>query len=197
MAEQTNKNDPRVLRTRQLIIDAFHSLNKEKIFKDITIGTIAQRATINRGTFYSHFTDIYDLMEYIIIDLFMNTVYKQLPVQEELTAETLRNLIISLCNYHGELSENCRRTAKAVLPLIEIKVKDILEEILSGWMTKPVDETKTVKSIQWAAVMVSHSIYSASYIWNAKGRETSAEVFTDELLCFLMPGLQAVMGKEV
>ena len=197
MTEQTNKNDPRVLRTRQLIIDAFYSLNKEKIFKDITIGAIAERATINRGTFYSHFTDIYDLMEYIIIDLFMNIVYKQLPVQEELTAETLRNLIISLCNYHGQLSENCRRTAKAVLPLIEIKVKDKLEEILSGWMIKSIGKPKIDKTIQWAAVMVSHSIYSASYIWNANGRETSVEVFADELLCFLMPELQAVIRKEI
>lgn len=196
MAEQINKNDPRAIRTRQLIIDAFNSIHREKNFKNITIGDIAERAQINRGTFYSHFADIYDIMECVIIDWFMNTVYKQLQDEEELTIETLRSLIIAVCNYHEQLGTDCRRTANGIIPLIEIKVKDKLEEMISGWISKHIEEDKMDKSIQWIAVMVSNSIYSAAYTWNSKGRKTSVEVFADEILKFLIPGLQAVMGKE-
>ncbi|MGL5256021.1 MAG: TetR/AcrR family transcriptional regulator, partial [Proteocatella sp.] len=37
----------------------------EKDFKDITVKDIAERADINRGTFYLHYKDAYDLLEKI------------------------------------------------------------------------------------------------------------------------------------
>lgn len=50
-----NQEDPRVLRTRQLIRTAFRDLLQKKGFDAITIKDIAQEATINRATFYAHF----------------------------------------------------------------------------------------------------------------------------------------------
>lgn len=47
--------DPRFLRTRKLIMEAFMELVIEKEFKSITIKDITQRATVNRATFYYHF----------------------------------------------------------------------------------------------------------------------------------------------
>jgi len=52
------------------------------------------------------------------------------------------------------------------------------------------------KSVQWAVTMVSQSIYSATYLWNATGRKTSAAVLADEILCFLMAGLKVLIEKE-
>ncbi|QDR81253.1 TetR/AcrR family transcriptional regulator [Sporomusa termitida] len=196
MAGRLKENDPRVIRTRQLIQDAFHSLSKEKKFNDITIRDITERAAINRGTFYAHFADKYALMELIIEDTFMTTVYQQLQSQEELTPEALRNLIISVCRYHEQLSTSCRRTAQAVFPLIEMKVKSQLEQMVSNWLAKRAAKPEADKSIQWAAVMVSQSIYGAAYLWNARGRKPSVTIFADEILCFLLPGLQAVIEKE-
>lgn len=197
MKMRIKENDPRVIRTRQLIQDAFNSLNKEKNFKDITIRDITERATINRTTFYAHFDDKYALMEYSVSDTFMTVVCQQLRCQDELTPETMRNLIISVCDYHEHLS-SCKRTAESILVLIEIKVKEQLEEIVSNWLVKRVivTETKTKKDVQLAAVMVSHSIYSAAHIWNAQGRKISSTALADKILCFLMAGLQALMEKE-
>ena len=60
------KTDPRVLRTRKLIMDAFIELSGKKEFKDITVKDITTEAMINRANFYYHFEDIYDLLEKVL-----------------------------------------------------------------------------------------------------------------------------------
>jgi AcrR family transcriptional regulator len=49
--------DPRVLRTRRLLKDALLSLAREKPFAEITVADVADRATVNRSTFYQHYPD--------------------------------------------------------------------------------------------------------------------------------------------
>lgn len=55
--------DPRVLRTRILIRDAFIDLLQELELEKITVNRIAERATISRVTFYLHYRDIPDMLE--------------------------------------------------------------------------------------------------------------------------------------
>ena len=57
--------DPRVRRTHKLLQDALIDLTAERGFDAITVGDIAQRATVNRATFYRHYQDKYDLLEQI------------------------------------------------------------------------------------------------------------------------------------
>ena len=57
MVATTTRIDPRVTRTRKLLLDAFVSLQAEKAFDDITVQDIATRATVNRATVYAHFVD--------------------------------------------------------------------------------------------------------------------------------------------
>lgn len=57
------KQDLRKIKTRKAIDRAFTKLITEKGFEAMTIKDIAEEAIINRGTFYMHFTDKYDLLE--------------------------------------------------------------------------------------------------------------------------------------
>ncbi|MGO4347611.1 TetR/AcrR family transcriptional regulator [Paenibacillus sp. MCAF9] len=61
--------DPRVLRTRQLIRDAFVDLLQETDLEKITVNRIAERATINRVTFYLHYRDIPEMLERLSDDM--------------------------------------------------------------------------------------------------------------------------------
>lgn len=61
----TERYDRRVERTRNAIISAFKEMIVEKEFKEITIKELAERANINRKTFYLH----YESMEEILFDL--------------------------------------------------------------------------------------------------------------------------------
>jgi AcrR family transcriptional regulator len=56
-------NDLRVIRTKKLIEDAFLTIMEEQGSEGVTVRSLSQKAGINRGTFYLHYQDIYDLME--------------------------------------------------------------------------------------------------------------------------------------
>lgn len=53
----------RVLRTKEAIRDALVDLIEEKGFEALTVKDITTRAKINRGTFYAHYQDKFDLMK--------------------------------------------------------------------------------------------------------------------------------------
>jgi len=55
--------DRRVVRTKAVIRDALTALIEEKGFEALTVKDITARANINRGTFYLHYRDKYDLLE--------------------------------------------------------------------------------------------------------------------------------------
>lgn len=64
-----DKLDLRVIRTRKLIRNAFIALLEEKEFHKISIQAIAEKAEINRVTFYLHYQDINDLVDSIMNEL--------------------------------------------------------------------------------------------------------------------------------
>ena len=59
------KNDPRTRYTRKVIQDAFLEILKEKPVSKITVKEVCDKAEINRGTFYRHYQDCYDLLDKI------------------------------------------------------------------------------------------------------------------------------------
>lgn len=61
--------DRRIRKTRRLLRQCLTDLLKEKKVQDITVREISDMADINRGTFYLHYKDIFDLMEQIEAEL--------------------------------------------------------------------------------------------------------------------------------
>ncbi|TCM99564.1 TetR family transcriptional regulator [Paenibacillus sp. BK033] len=69
MDKTTTRTDPRILRTRQLLRDAFIDLLEEMDIEKISVNKLAERATINRVTFYLHYKDIPDMLEKMADDM--------------------------------------------------------------------------------------------------------------------------------
>lgn len=59
----SKKTDLRILRTKQSIRKAFYELIQEKGYEAITVQDIADRAMINRNTFYLHYQNKPDLLD--------------------------------------------------------------------------------------------------------------------------------------
>lgn len=57
--------DIRIVKTKNSIINAFIELRAKKDIERITVKELCEKAMINKSTFYSHYTDIYDLSEYL------------------------------------------------------------------------------------------------------------------------------------
>ena len=65
----TDKTDRRVRRTKAMLIQAFVTLLETKPIKDITVKELCDTADLNRGTFYLHYKDIYDMIEQLETDI--------------------------------------------------------------------------------------------------------------------------------
>ena len=59
------KLDRRVRKTRKLYEDALIELLKTKDINQVTVTDLSEIADMNRGSFYTHYDDIYDLLESI------------------------------------------------------------------------------------------------------------------------------------
>ena len=59
------QEEKRIRRTKKLLRQALTRLMQQKDFKSITVTDVVREADINRGTFYAHYRDVYDLRERI------------------------------------------------------------------------------------------------------------------------------------
>ncbi|WP_161410656.1 TetR/AcrR family transcriptional regulator [Paenibacillus silvestris] len=67
-----DRTDPRIIRTKMLLRNALIDLIDEKGFEGTTIRDLMQKAGLNRGTFYLHYRDKYDLLEQSKEDMLNN-----------------------------------------------------------------------------------------------------------------------------
>lgn len=66
--------DRRVRKTKTLLRESLQKLLREKPLREITVKELTEAADINRGTFYSHYRDIYDLRDQIEDEIFQEFV---------------------------------------------------------------------------------------------------------------------------
>jgi AcrR family transcriptional regulator len=177
--------DPRVRRTRKLLIDAFVELLAEKSFEAITVQDIAARSTVNRATFYSHFLDKYDLFAQFSREWFRGAVEQRLPPGATFSADSLRLLVLATMSALAEMLEHCRPT-EALKPLIWAAVQEELARLLRGWLEPVVAHARldsTVAAWSWA-------IFGSALQWSQSATRPPAEPAAAQLATLLTRGLQ-------
>ncbi|MGF9965988.1 TetR/AcrR family transcriptional regulator [Bacillus rhizoplanae] len=105
MENKKSQIDPRILRTRKLIKDAFVELLEEMDIQKISVNRLAERATINRVTFYLHYRDIPDMLEKMTEDMVedismaLNKTPMNHTFSEDEIWQTLENLLEHIAEY--------------------------------------------------------------------------------------------------
>lgn len=62
------REDLRVVKTKANLKGVLKKLLRKKPIRKITVTELAREAVINKGTFYLHYSDIYDLYEEVILE---------------------------------------------------------------------------------------------------------------------------------
>ncbi|WP_430510323.1 TetR/AcrR family transcriptional regulator [Gottfriedia solisilvae] len=182
------KVDPRSIRTRRLLIEAFLRLTTKKDFKEITIKDITDEATVNRATFYSHFLDKYDLMDAGIIEDIIENVVKNLSQYDQLNEESIINIFVTLTKFHTDLATQfdtqCRRSYASFSSIIEQKLKKELEKVFYSLFLKQQSKLD-LKDLKIGAAVISWGIYGASVDWKDNS-SLSAEQYINIALPFIV-----------
>src|SRR5512138_787509 len=129
--------DPRVKRTRSLILQAFNDLLAEKSFDSISVQDVTEKAQINRATFYKHhFIDKYDLLDHWVQQQFRQELEARVLDACHYTPENLRTLILTVCQFLSKVRTDCVQSQRQFEPLIEKQVKNQIYELLTVWLGK-------------------------------------------------------------
>ena len=130
------KQDPRIQRTRQNIINGFMRLIKQKDFSDISIADITQEAEINRSTFYYHFMDKYDLIDVIQREVLTKEIFKEVALQEVIDEQTIIMSLQAIMGSQTNLALHCQRAVKEFKPKMDYEIKQRLTETLQALLDK-------------------------------------------------------------
>ncbi|GHO47839.1 TetR/AcrR family transcriptional regulator [Ktedonospora formicarum] len=189
MATPPKSMDRRVQRTHQLLRQAAIETMKEKGFLAMTIQDIADRANVNRGTFYAHYLDKYALLDELIHDQFQELLKKSLPPESRWNKQTLRLLMKVVLEHFEDEYHQCDPT-EVVDPLIERATKDALADLLLAWLKQEMSAgTKFRVPVETIARVISWTILGAAAHWYQEGIKLSAEQVADDVLLIVMEGV--------
>ena len=195
MLPTEQKLDPRVKRTRNLILGSFSDLLAERSFDAISVQDVTEKAQINRATFYKHFVDKYDLLDRWVEEQFRREIQTRVLDACHYTPENLRILIMTVCEFLSRVRSDCVQSQRQFEPLIEKQVKNQIYELLNVWLGK----MKAPISTEIPATVATWAIYGLAFHWShatparagvAREKRPALEKFVDEALPLVAVNLE-------
>lgn len=183
---QEEKLDPRVKRTRGLIIKAFEELLAEKSFETIAVQDVTDKAEINRATFYAHFVDKYALLDYSISQMFIHEVEKRTLSACHYSPDNLRSLILAVCEFLSKIHSECTQPHQQFEALVEVTIKKIIFNLLSHWL----EQTNPKISAEIPATVATWAIYGLASLYSHTKKRPALETFVDEALPLVAVNLE-------
>ncbi|MFE7083634.1 TetR/AcrR family transcriptional regulator [Priestia megaterium] len=195
---RNSNTDLRVIRTKESIRHALVELINDKGFEAITVKDLTTRAKINRGTFYAHYQDKFDLMmkceKEILLD--MSNIAKQnfpsviAALETDSPSETPFHLTVSLFKY---LNQH-RAFMKAVLGpkgdlSFQTRLKEFMWETLYGNNPNAfVKEEDLLVPGPYLASYIGSAITGVIHQWLDSGAKESPEEMARMLTTIMVNG---------
>lgn len=123
--------DPRILRSRRMLMDALAKLLTTKEFEQISVQDIADEATLNRATFYLHYQDKAALLQAMTESRFRELIARR-GISFTDCDGALRAIALGVCDYLTEVT-NCPVKGAliplegSIIPVVESMFKQGLE----------------------------------------------------------------------
>jgi AcrR family transcriptional regulator len=158
-AETVELTDPRILRSRRMLMDSLVRLLSKKEFEDISVQEIADEATLNRATFYLHYPDKNALLRAMTAERFRNLIARR-GLSFTNCDGALRAIALGVCDYLAETTGCPSQLSKmplesSIIPVVE----DMFREGASHHPAKPgVDPELLATTAAWA-------IFGAARAW--------------------------------
>jgi AcrR family transcriptional regulator len=173
--------DPRILRSRSMLMDALATLLNAKDFDHISVQEIADQATLNRATFYLHYPDKNALLLAMTGLRFRDLIARRAISFTDCDG-ALRAIALGVCDYLAETTRCPTRLAgipleHSIIPVVE----DIFREGFSHHPLSPgVDAPLLATTVAWA-------IFGAARSWFQSPTRISAEAMATHIEAMLKP----------
>lgn len=210
MATPKRHEDRRIQRTRQALQQAFVDVVREKgkaltSFREIekrfaatSVQEITERANVNRGTFYLHFTDKYMLAEVTARERFHQQLASMLPPGPRWDKRTLHLLIQALLTIFEEKYRHQHQPSLVLAPMIERAVHEELTELLLTWLKEARREEKQRREpLETMASVVSWAIFGTAVQWSQEEKMVSSEEMADVIAQVIIEGVARLVPEAL
>src|SRR5271155_458604 len=120
--------DPRILRSRRMLMDSLAKLLKKKEFDAISVQEIADEASLNRATFYLHYPDKNALLRAMTESRFRDLIERRSITFSDCNG-ALRAIALGVCDYLAESTGCPSQLARiplegSIIPVVEDMFKE-------------------------------------------------------------------------
>ena len=180
-AKNAEGTDPRIVRSRRMLMEALGKLLNQKAFEDISVQDIADEATLNRATFYLHYADKNALLEAMTESRFQELVSRR-GLSFANCDSALRAIALGVCDYLAETTGCPGSLARTPLEGSIIKVvESIFREGAATHAVKPgVDADVLATTVAWA-------IFGAARRWYQTSDRIPAEEMAAKIEAMVKP----------
>ncbi len=181
------KLDPRVRRTRGLLEDALRALMTEKAYDEISVGDIAERATVNRATFYAHFEDKRDLAATLIREDLHAALVAAWPKGAPPEA-TLQAFAVAVFEFVARTFRACPSKPDDFAPHVGPTLQETLQTFLRHWLDYDPDAMRPFAGSPKDAVasVLAWSLYGSAFRWGHNARRPPADKAAREVVTLLV-----------
>lgn len=194
MLQACEKLDPRIRRTRDLLHGALRQLLQQKEFDKISVQDIAEAATLNRATFYAHYSDKFALLEETIRVSFLELLGQRKVRFDGTCSSAFQAIILAVCDYLHEVQQSLSSKQHQFEPFVEATVIDQVRLVLLEGLRQRAAERKVTPGIlspEIIAATASWAIYGAAQQWVHMPDRVPAEQFVAVAVHLVHPILEA------
>lgn len=180
--------DPRIRRTRQLLQGALEKLMRTRSFEEISVQEITEEATVNRATFYDHYTDKFALLDALIAGGFHQLLFSRNVTFDGSCPAAASSIIQATCDYLAQIhAEHPGCTGNnSFEPLIDAAITSAIRRVITSTSAKMAAPALS----EMACTAVSWAIYGAARQWSLTPDRLPVHEVVPQILAFVQPILQ-------
>lgn len=156
----------RMTRTKQALINSFYYLVSKKDFEKITIADITKHAEVNRATFYSHFDDKYELLDYLLGDSATAAIQNRTKGEAKFDHDSIQQLVLAVCDYYQQPNIQCRTS---YVGLVVPQMKDRMITELVNCLSESLEEIMGQNELDMYVSIFAQAIHEGAIQW-VKGK---------------------------
>ena len=182
VAQSVNQvTDPRILRSRRMLMDSLDHLLQKKRFEDISVQEIADEATLNRNTFYLHYPDKNALLQALTECRFRALIAAR-GISFADCNGALRAIALGVCDYLVKVT-TCPLKG-ALIPL-----EDAIIPVVEGMFMEGVSHHAAPPGIEPSliATAAAWAVFGAARRWHQASDRIPAEEMAGQIERMVKP----------
>ncbi|MBQ7595894.1 MAG: TetR/AcrR family transcriptional regulator [Clostridia bacterium] len=183
----SSKIDRRVKYTKMVLKNSLIEILNEKPIEKITVKEICDYADINRGTFYSHYSDQFDLYNNVIDEL-LNGIFERMSnfMEEGVTPEDVHKSIASVYDY---IKENYKLVKVLLDGRIEYNIEKRIRDVVKRIYLDKINNVDP-ELVNTAYSFAASGILGLIKYWINSGMKNSSEEMADFSKTLIVGGIK-------